>query len=792
MKKLAVLTFAAWVLACPAVATQPEEMVEKWAQAVPSSQLEEDDWPFMEMAPVLQDAIRTAVADNDVQSSIGTLASALREDRGTAVAVLSVSLQFLEDPWCESVEPKRAALAQGALLEAIAAYPASPEATSILALLLNTWQRCLPEAGRGVLAVADSIPEPDLAVRLARRLSTYHPLRLPLLRIARERDAASLGILEALAESDCGELIPVLVREDALALARRENPARVAEFEERYLEALLAAGLWRRAAEAFRVLSPEARDALLAPAHGWGDWNIHGGYRLDLVAALLLAGDPTGARRLLEGMPTRDRTPREPEPEASYEASEAAARQAVDARLWQVLHRQLSPKAVPGDPFDLLAELALERNASSTHLGSRDTLVEALAVFSLQEGYPGFAKYFLYYSRSDLESDRLLLTDDSTPMEEWWLGGFPDLHRRALNALEELELAFEGLHTELASSAPEDPMARRIAELAVRPRLALFPESPLPKGVPAGSAEARSLPKGIPYPADLSVVRVEQEGAEVVVVGLAQDLDPVGEVSQGGYWVARSHDGGATWQRLYTGLRHLQPYEVVPLSRLPLRHETGLRVEVRVRELDENSITFPPIGVRLLREVDGLFLEMPWEALERDRDGDGLTDLVEERLLTDPEDPDTDGDGVDDASDPLAAVPYSANADARTTALASLLGEIQGEEAAAILPRCADGDGLCFGRPALGQDGTQFVVGPRHAWRGLSPTVRTVVLSPDEVKVIHDKFGILFATRFPLLEVDRQGRHSVIIWSRSWQGGAALLTLEEDGWTVEIRYRWIT
>jgi len=45
------------------------------------------------------------------------------------------------------------------------------------------------------------------------------------------------------------------------------------------------------------------------------------------------------------------------------------------------------------------------------------------------------------------------------------------------------------------------------------------------------------------------------------------------------------------------------------------------------------------------------------DSLTRDSDGDGLTDLAEERLLSDPGKSDTDGDGIGDGQDrdPLAA-----------------------------------------------------------------------------------------------------------------------------------------
>ncbi|MFP5245109.1 MAG: hypothetical protein ACLGH0_00350 [Thermoanaerobaculia bacterium] len=44
----------------------------------------------------------------------------------------------------------------------------------------------------------------------------------------------------------------------------------------------------------------------------------------------------------------------------------------------------------------------------------------------------------------------------------------------------------------------------------------------------------------------------------------------------------------------------------------------------------------------------------------KDRDGDGLTDFYEERIVTDPANADTDGDGMSDARDPLPLVAYVA------------------------------------------------------------------------------------------------------------------------------------
>src|SRR5713226_1490455 len=134
-----------------------------------------------------------------------------------------------------------------------------------------------------------------------------------------------------------------------------------------------------------------------------------------------------------------------------------------------------------------------------------------------------------------------------------------------------------------------------------------------------------------------------------------------------------------SWGRpLYTGLRIQAPYVVRPASNVPLLAGDRMRVEVIVRELDESSISFPPVALRAKREQEGLMLEIPFADLERDSDGDGLTDLAEERLVTDPYSPDTDGDGLADGSDPIPQVCLSSLTDESAGALGAVFERIAG------------------------------------------------------------------------------------------------------------------
>jgi hypothetical protein len=96
-----------------------------------------------------------------------------------------------------------------------------------------------------------------------------------------------------------------------------------------------------------------------------------------------------------------------------------------------------------------------------------------------------------------------------------------------------------------------------------------------------------------------SIVRYEEKGPNVVVIYASQDLDPVGEVSSGGYWVIRSENGGVNWEGpYYTGLQLYAPYVILQDSKLSLFGDGELLLEVERRELDRDSITFPPVALR--------------------------------------------------------------------------------------------------------------------------------------------------------------------------------------------------
>ncbi len=282
-----------------------------------------------------------------------------------------------------------------------------------------------------------------------------------------------------------------------------------------------------------------------------------------------------------------------------------------------------------------------------------------------------------------------------------------------------------------------------------------------------------------------------------MAIGVSQDYDSVGEISRGAYWVIRSHADGKTWGRpLYTGLRIQAPYVVRPASNVPLLASDRMQVEVIVRELDESSIAFPPVALRAKREQEGLMLEIPFADLERD--GDGLTDLAEERLVTDPFSPDTDGDGLADGSDPIPQGYLSSVMDESAAALAAVLERIAGMRSMAIIHEIGGSkDSLDdFMRRAksatLTDERTIFVEGRRSSFHSLMTTRRVVILTPGELDLARKKFGPIFAYSLPLFVLDHAQRRGFVIWDARWRGGILSIDKSGAGWTSREVSFWIT
>jgi hypothetical protein len=223
-----------------------------------------------------------------------------------------------------------------------------------------------------------------------------------------------------------------------------------------------------------------------------------------------------------------------------------------------------------------------------------------------------------------------------------------------------------------------------------------------------------------------------------------------------------------------------------------------LQLEVQVRELDPESITFPPVALSSKREANDLYIERSLDDIARDSDRDGLTDLLEDKLRTDPRSADTDGDGLDDASDTLPSVSLKAPPRSDADVIARVFEHILGYEAGAIqlgvnADRQADVFGDLLGSPSKSARGVTFLRADKDMFTGLLLPSPIVVLDAADLAYLNARYGIHYPVRFPSPWFNKARTQAVVHWSAGWTGGTLFFTKQADGsWKVEEVERWIT
>jgi len=321
-----------------------------------------------------------------------------------------------------------------------------------------------------------------------------------------------------------------------------------------------------------------------------------------------------------------------------------------------------------------------------------------------------------------------------------------------------------GGHT--SESALHAGILARLSEDAPSP----CEESALPARYRGSSpSTGANLGRGLALALPASSVLARREGDRIVVVYRSYRLDPSSELGDAGYRV-RIVEQGQPERDFSLGTQELRPWVIVPNERLPIFDGEFLQFAADVRELDDDSISFPPVGLRALREATGRMLRCSLAALERDTDGDGLTDLAEARLATDPQRADTDGDGAADGVDstPLGGT-LPATEEQRVIAL--VLSEV-------------------VVRDVPDQLVLLEVEGKRIDVR--APGLRVLELTSDELAAYRARFGfrvsISLDVRFP------SPTEATVALSFGWRGEEWTLRRSPDGsWRVEGGgMSWIT
>lgn len=330
-----------------------------------------------------------------------------------------------------------------------------------------------------------------------------------------------------------------------------------------------------------------------------------------------------------------------------------------------------------------------------------------------------------------------------------------------------------------------------------------YTERPLPAGLAAyaatpydedaGEDGGLAWPEGwAAPPPGFAPVRWEQQGARAAFVSLSSFYNPSGEISEGGYWVHLSDDGGRSWRTpRFTGLAQFWPYIVTPQSALPMLGTDGLTLEVAVRELDTASISYPPVGLATRREVDGLVLEIPFARLTSDSDNDGLSDLAEAHLLLDRR-------GADRpfvvGSGDSAACP--ATPDRQTLATAAILsGTFELESRAIIEPVNRPGAAIDFGKWSGKDDpiaAPLFLQGNPADFACIDAAQPVIVYTEAQVAQLQRHSPDFRTIEMPRGVWNADQTRGYVQWSAGWVGGTLLLVWTGSGWDISSISDWIT
>jgi hypothetical protein len=219
-----------------------------------------------------------------------------------------------------------------------------------------------------------------------------------------------------------------------------------------------------------------------------------------------------------------------------------------------------------------------------------------------------------------------------------------------------------------------------------------------------------------------------------------------------------------------------------------------VNIEVERREVDESTITFPPVALRARSHEKDLYLSVDLAAVERDSDGDGLTDLVEEKLALDPQSADTDGDGLPDAADPLPLQPrLAAESSERVRLLETVLPYLFGGPPPIQQSAAAPGEesAMSRGRRTSASARTLFVSGSP----GVLPHaagIRSILLPPPMLAQYRKKFGATYPMELPDIAFDRDRQRALVRFSFHWRGGSLLAELKDGHWVITSRSMWIT
>ncbi len=612
------------------------------------------------------------------------------------------------------------------------------------------------------------------------------PMLIEMAHYGTIKAAGSLPIYEWLAQQSSRDRIAPYNRQELETILFR-----------RQLSILLQNGFNERALALVDNLSDEKRSAVMAPDKRNFVAEVDGlpiyiegkktiaDLKVDLVAAYALVGREDEARQLFSNIP-----------------------QLQETRDWFAcyLENRTEPKEVCKYKYGRPTEVLLLDHYFNSPEADPYRLAEALFATSISRSTPSAAmaelrcQIFAAVQNSDIcENSQRSIASRLTAHESGY--DKPD-HDAGMAAIAKLNLPgwqniaerYEKLVAIRIAEAGTRPEPARYERISIEPLPSTFAEKPLPDGINPSAAESKEWPKDwARLPTGYYPVRWEQQGKDVTVISTSPFYDPTGEISQGGYWLHLSSDGGKNWQEtLYTGLSEFFPYAVQPVSDLPLLNNQRITLEVSIKQIDTASITYPPVGLRLKREKYGLFLDIPLESLRRDSDNDGMTDIAEAHLLLDRE-----GKDAPAILGRIGGTACSGPPSREKLAQIAILRKLFTIETKPIIEpvdRNSD-EALSFGDWRTSQNNPNaplFLKGKAEDFACISAESLVVIYNEEHIEALQRRTPDFRTIALPKIVWNRARDRGYVKWSAGWVGGTLQLIWNGTDWDLKEISSWIT
>jgi len=254
-----------------------------------------------------------------------------------------------------------------------------------------------------------------------------------------------------------------------------------------------------------------------------------------------------------------------------------------------------------------------------------------------------------------------------------------------------------------------------------------------------------------------------------------------------GIWIGYSENGGKDLRYYYTGIVQKQPVYVKPNSRRPLIKEKGvLEIDAcLLKQLTDFSHPGPGPDYKCVK--DGIYIVFDIDIIAKDSDGDGLSDIVEDKFFLDKYNKDTNGDGIPDNIDPNPRVNYPRTEKSKIYE-AILNNEIIWESSGFI-----SGKGkLIFKEDSVfvsdDSETTLMITNDKDLMGIKRNKSRVIFMTREEYKKNSQGYRTLLERRSltPLFKVDGKKDTYLIGESSGTVSRTFLIRKTEEGWTIEI------